>query len=170
MSTKPLPAAIYISITCLNGMMRNEHGLYRIIPSAGGAVECEGYLRFPGIFRADPTGFGYDWQGSAFAVDSGRLEQGEPGVLMFEPHTAEAFQIPSNIQTFHDVELIEDDGAVLVPDGYAAWRGGGGAEPSYQQCIGYKKPLFLGGEDTIENFELSDLDVYWHIIGRSSRR
>lgn len=85
---------------------------------------------------------------------------------MFEPHTAEALQIPPNIKTFHDVELMEDDGAALVSDGYAMWRESGGAEPTYAQCMGYKKPLFLSGEDTMENLELSDLDVYWHIMGQ----
>ncbi|TIV24701.1 MAG: DUF1851 domain-containing protein [Mesorhizobium sp.] len=143
-----------------------QHGLYRIMRAQDVARwNARVLLGFP-EFAGRITCFGYDWQGSAFAVDTGRLEQGEPGVLMFEPHTAEALQIPSNIKTFHDVELVEEDGAALVPDGFAAWRESGGAEPGYQQCIGYKHPLFLGGEDTVENFELSDLDVYWHIMGQ----
>lgn len=39
-----------------------------------------------------------------------------------------------------------------------------GAEPAYDQCIGYKKPLFLGGEDDISNQELSDLEG--HVVQR----
>jgi hypothetical protein len=30
-------------------------------------------------------------------------------------------------------------------------------------CIGYKKPLFLGGVDWIENLETIDMDVYWTV-------
>ncbi|CAE6797130.1 hypothetical protein R75461_05007 [Paraburkholderia nemoris] len=29
------------------------------------------------------------------------------------------------------------------------------------QCVGYKRPLFLGGADELHNLELTDLDVYW---------
>ncbi|UCI24573.1 T6SS immunity protein Tdi1 domain-containing protein [Mesorhizobium sp. B2-8-5] len=143
-----------------------KHGLYRIIRAQDVARwNARVILGFP-EFAGRITCFGYDWQGSAFAVDTGRLEEGEPGVLMFEPGTGEALQIPSNLQTFHDVELMEDDDAALASNGYAMWRESGGAEPTYSQCIGHKKPLFLGGEDTIENLELSDLDVYWHIMGQ----
>lgn len=54
----------------------------------------------------------------------------------------------------------------MASDGYAMLRDAGGAQPAHAQCIGSKKPLFLGGEDTIENLESLDLDVYWHIMGQ----
>jgi hypothetical protein len=38
--------------------------------------------------------------------------------------------------------------------------------PDRRQCVGYKIPLFLGGEDGPDNFEISDLDVYWHITAQ----
>jgi hypothetical protein len=34
---------------------------------------------------------------------------------------------------------------------------------NYKECIGYKVPLFLGGKDTTDNFEIADLEVYWEI-------
>jgi len=34
------------------------------------------------------------------------------------------------------------------------------------QCVGYITPLFLGGQDEFENFEISDLEVYWAINGQ----
>ncbi|MFD2056612.1 hypothetical protein ACFSQT_27100 [Mesorhizobium calcicola] len=43
-----------------------------------------------------------------FAVDSQRLEEGQPGVLLFEPGTGEAHEIPANIETFHDDLVIEN--------------------------------------------------------------
>ncbi|MER9306598.1 T6SS immunity protein Tdi1 domain-containing protein [Mesorhizobium sp. M0496] len=143
-----------------------KQGLYRIVRAQDVARwNARVSLGFP-EFTGRITCFGYDWQGTAFAVDTGRLEQGEPGVVMFEPDTGEALQIPCNVRTFHDIELIEDEDAILASDGYAMWREAGGAQPAYAQCIGSKKPLFLGGEETIENLELSDLDVYWHIMGQ----
>ena len=28
-------------------------------------------------------------------------------------------------------------------------------------CVGYRIPLFLGGDDSLENMEVSDMEVYW---------
>ncbi len=34
----------------------------------------------------------------------------------------------------------------------------------HNKCVGYKVPLFLNGEDDIENLEVSDMEVYWEIM------
>jgi Domain of unknown function (DUF1851) len=112
------------------------------------------------------TCFAYDWLGRAFAADTQRLEQGQPLVLMFEPGTGEALEVPTNIATFHDHELTEFSEAVLAINFHKEWLASGGAEPAYTECIGFKRPLFLGGRDDLENLESSDLDVYWHLMGQ----
>ncbi len=143
-----------------------ERGLYRVVrasdvtrwnariaaafPEFGGQVMC----------------FGFDWLGRAFAVDPQRLEGGQPGVVMFEPGTGEALEIPCNIASFHDEELIEYRDAALASDFHQRWLANGGAAPDYDQCVGYKKPLFLSGADELSNLELSDIDVYWHLAGQ----
>jgi hypothetical protein len=144
-----------------------RHGLYRIVRAEDVACwNARVSLGFP-EFTGRITCFGYDWQGSAFAVDSQRLEQDQPGVLLFEPGTGQALEIPSNLETFHDVLVVEDPDAALAANIYVEdWLEAGGSQPAYDQCIGYKKPLFLGGEDDISNQELSDLEVYWHIMGQ----
>jgi len=38
------------------------------------------------------------------------------------------------------------------------------------RCIGYKIPLFLGGEDVIVNLEDSDMEVYWYIVSEIKKR
>lgn len=143
-----------------------KHGLYRIIRASEvadwNARVCVGFPQFLGRV----TCFGYDWQGTAFATDSWRLEQGEPGVVMFDPGTGKALQVPANIRTFHEVEMVEDADAALAANMYADWRDAEGAAPAYDQCVGYKKPLFLNGKDEIENLELSDLEIYWHLMGQ----
>ncbi|MES0032664.1 MULTISPECIES: hypothetical protein [unclassified Mesorhizobium] len=98
---------------------------------------CLGFPEFTGRI----TCFGYDWLGTALAVDSQSLEQGELGVVMFEPGTGEALQVPANIRTFHEVDVIEDEDAALAANLYADWREAGGAEPAYNQCIGYKDTI-----------------------------
>ncbi|TPM38340.1 DUF1851 domain-containing protein [Mesorhizobium sp. B2-3-4] len=143
-----------------------NRGLYRMVRASDvadwNARVCLGFPKFTGRI----TCFGYDWQGTAFATDAWRLEQGEPGVVMFEPGTGKALQIPANVRTFHEVELIQDEDAALAANIYTDWRRAGGAEPSYNQCIGYKKPLFLNGKDEIDNLELWDIDIYWHLMGQ----
>src|SRR5450830_630250 len=122
-------------------------------PNFGGRLQC----------------FGYDWLGRIFALDSGRLEEGHHGVVMFEPGTGKALEIPCNIVTFHDKELIEYREEALAVSFYAQWLAQGVA-PSYEECIGYKIPLFVGGKDVVDNLEISNLDVYWTLAGQLIRK
>lgn len=141
-------------------------GLYRIVRASDiGTWNARISLAFP-EFAKGTTVFGYDWLGRAFAIEGGRLEQGQPGVVMFEPGTGEALEVPANVQTFHDVELIQDSDPALASNAYNEWLARGGAVPVVAECIGYKVPLFLSGKDEFENMELSDLDVYWHLMGQ----
>lgn len=143
-----------------------EDGLYRVMRPADLAGWQERIeLAFP-EFADRVICFAYDWAGSIFALDTERLEGGQAGVLLFEPGTGEALRIPSNLHTFHNSGLIEFGEAALSISFYEQWRASDGDAPAYDQCIGYRKPLFLGGVDEVENLELSDLDVYWHIMGQ----
>ncbi|MBJ7353947.1 MAG: DUF1851 domain-containing protein [Thermoleophilaceae bacterium] len=112
--------------------------------------------------------FGYDWLGRQFAVDSGRVEDGQPQVLMLEPGTGEALEIPVDFAVLHDEELVEHSDAALASAFFRAWSEvNPDALPLLRsQCVGYKVPLFLGGNDTAENLEVSDIDVYWTICGQ----
>lgn len=110
--------------------------------------------------------FGTDWLGRQFAKDRGRLESGEPLVLMLEPGTGEALEIPASFAAFHKNELIEESDAVAAFPFFQEWLSVGGARPRYDQCIGYKVPLFLGGADGVANLEVSDFDVYWTIAAQ----
>jgi hypothetical protein len=117
-------------------------------------------------FKGRVTCFGYDWLGRVFAVDEKRLEGGKPGVVMFEPGTGQALKIPANIETFHDDELVNFGEAALAVDFYQRWQKVAHAQLQYDQCAGYKRPLFLGGVDDVGNLEPSNIDVYWHISGQ----
>ena len=106
--------------------------------------------------------FGADWLGRVFATDSAR--NGE--VLLLEPGTAEALEIPVDLTEFEASELVDNPDAALAWGFYQSWRDAGGAAPGPSQCIGYRKPLFLGGADTLDNLELSDLEVYWSVTAQ----
>jgi hypothetical protein len=138
-----------------------ENGLYRIHdaesrPHAESLV-AEAFPQFAG--RACPSGF--DWLGRHFAADPERLDGGEPLVLMLEPGTGEVPEIPFTFARFHD-QLDELREPALAGSFFETWTR---ANPEQvplgaTQCVGYKIPLFLGGQDALDNLELADLDSY----------
>jgi hypothetical protein len=143
-------------------------GLYRVHDEQSGpgaqALICDAFAEFAG--RICP--FGYDWLGRQFVVDTGRLVDGQSLVLLLEPGTGEALEIPASFVGFHDEELIEYPDAALAIE---LLNESSGKHPDTlplrrDSCIGYQVPLFLGGQDVIENLEVSDLDVYWSIRGQ----
>src|ERR1700726_233688 len=136
-----------------------NHGLYRVVRGKDVDQWTTRIANAFPAFQGRITCFGYDWLGRAFAVDAKRLEGGRGGVLMFEPGAGQALGIPSNIETFHENELIEFREAALAVNFHREWLASGGAEPAYTECVGYRKALFLGGKDDLTNLELTDLEV-----------
>ena len=110
--------------------------------------------------------FGYDWLGRQFALDYKRVVKGQPQILMFEPGTGEVLEIPCDIVQFHDEEIPMYHDACLASGFFKEWTLSNPAELTLNECIGYKRMLFLGGEDTIQNLEKSNMDVYWYICGQ----
>lgn len=117
-------------------------------------------------FRERAFCFSCDWLGRHFSIDFGRREQSQCLILMFEPGTGQALEIPATFRDFHNVELVEYQNAALAADFYHTWLTAGGAIPDFTQCIGYNKPLFLNGADDVSNLELIDMNVYWSLLGQ----
>ena len=115
---------------------------------------AEGYLPDPGLIDAVNVA----------------LLLGQPLLLTGEPGTGKTLEIPCNLLTFHDNELVDYREEALAEGFHTQWLVKCGVIPKQEQCIAYKQPLFLGGKDTIENLELSNLDVYWTLIGQLIRK
>jgi hypothetical protein len=138
-------------------------GLYRVMD----ADAANGWSKsiadaFP-TFAGAVTCFGFDWLGRIFGLNARRSVEGLPAVVMLEPGTGQALEIPRNIISFHDCELIEYSEEALASSFYLKWISIGGGAPKYSECIGYKNLLFLEGKDTVENLVRSDMDVYWTV-------
>lgn len=135
-----------------------ENGAYRNI-SREKAAKYQELIRgaFPDNCNVIP--FGYDWLGRIFAVD------GELNAKMYDVATNDVFII-ADIENFFKTELAEYADDLIAADVYEEWLQSGGAKPTADHCIGYKVPLFLGGKDEFDNYELSDIDVYWTITGQ----
>ena len=117
-------------------------------------------------FRDRFSCFGFDWLGRQFALDRQRLLEGEPTVLMFEPGTGDVFEIPATFASFHDDEIVNYHKEALSSDLFASWSALQKAPLAHTECAGYKVPLFLGGQENVENLELIDMEVYWVVVGQ----
>ena len=145
-----------------------EGGLYRLHSAETGPVgQKVADAAFP-EHAGRLSVFGFDWLGRQFALDFGRLEAGEPRVMMLEPGTGEALEIPVGFVLFHDEEIVDYRDEALASEFFESWLTAhpGGAALEVSQCVGYRVPLFLGGRDTVDNLEVTDFDAYWSITGQ----
>jgi len=102
--------------------------------------------------------FGFDWMGRQFAVD---IRDGNK-LFMFDPATVEAFELPQDLYSFHNRELVDDGDLYFDESKYKkALTKLNRSEIDYTECVGYKVPLFLNGKDDLENLEIGDNEVYW---------
>lgn len=160
-------AAGYLELAARFARCSFENGIYRLHDARTGPRAQEWVAEsFPG-FASRACPFGYDWLGRQFAVDSGRREGGEPLVLLFEPGTGEALEMPFSFAAFHE-QLDELREPALAGSFFASWaKVNPGLLPlDVTRCVGYKVPLFLGGKDAVENLEVIDLEVYWSMSGQ----
>jgi hypothetical protein len=149
-----------------------DGGLYRCHASTSvSAMTALATDAFP-EFADRAVCFGADWLGRQFAADDARRDAtGVPLVLMFEPGTGEALEIPATVTDFHENRLVDDAEPALARSFYLAWRAKSVDERPLElnECVGYRVPLFLGGSDDVENLERTDLDVYWTFAAQLRR-
>jgi hypothetical protein len=148
-----------------------EQGLYRFHDTQSGPLAADliaaAYPEFTG--RATP--FAYNWAGHQFALDAARANDGESLILLFTPESGDALKIPYTFTAFHEALNALREQA-LAESMFRSWAT---TNPTAlpigkTDCVGYRVPLFLGGADSIENLEVSDIDVYWTITAQLLQR
>lgn len=163
----------------LSNLQRSTKGFFELFSSYNGDSFGEGLYRLHDISKMDywnknitkvfpefsgrVSCFGYDWLGRQFALDKQRMVNEQAQILMFEPGTGEVLEIPCNFIEFHNNEIPNYHSACLASEFYHNWKVVNKTTLNHDDCVGYKVMLFLGGEDTLENLEKSNLDVYWEI-------
>lgn len=140
-----------------------NRGLYRLHSETSGRKADAWVAMLRSDLRGQVFCFGYDWMGCQFALDAGRIVGGEPQILCFDPATGDVYLVDQSFHEFHEVELIEGTNNGLAISAFDEWAE---ANPSAvpldrTECVGQRHPLFLGGEDTLENSEVVDIEVYW---------
>lgn len=98
-----------------------DGGLYRIHGSESARL-ASGWVNeaFP-EFQGKLVCFGFDWLGRQFALDPLRGSAPDLQVLMLEPGTAEALEVPVSFSRFHDDGLEDYYDACLAPEFFAEW-------------------------------------------------
>lgn len=149
-----------------------------LLPGLGGVTLDDGFYRFHGEASARRSEqacaaliggfegrfrcFAVDWLGRELAVDTrpGRRQE----VIIVDPGAAEYLTTSTVLDDWHDA-VADPEADPLAWTFYQEWRA---ANPSFRdlafdQAIGYRVPLFLGGEDEVANLEVTDREVYFEV-------
>ena len=136
------------------------NGMYRMFKAEDinkwNSIVGESFPKYKDRFNV----FAYDWLGRVFA-----LNKASNTVLLFEPGTGEALDIPASFEDFHNIEIVDYSEDSLASDFFESWYSvSNNYNLKNNECAGYKIPLFLNGDDAVDNLEISDMEVYWEIM------
>ncbi|HZY36969.1 MAG TPA: T6SS immunity protein Tdi1 domain-containing protein [Mucilaginibacter sp.] len=109
-------------------------------------------------YKGNSYCFAFDWVGRQFAIN---YLNKTPRILLLDPATFEAFELESDIQTFHSEQLKDFKDGQLEFSKFKKFMSDSPDNLSFEKCAGFKLPLFLGGKDEIANLEVIDMEVYW---------
>jgi hypothetical protein len=140
-------------------------GLYRFHDAKSGPA---GMMLLRTAFPEVPGSavpFAFDWVGDQFLVDANRLLGDQPQVFLAELGTGKVLALPHTFADFHE-KLPEVAESALGESFFLSWQERYPEPISFDSCASYKKPLFVGGSDSLDNLELSSFEVYWHLIGQ----
>jgi Domain of unknown function (DUF1851) len=148
-----------------------ENGLYRLHDAESGPRAAALVAEAVPTIAARSCPFAYDWLGRQFAVDAQRVEAGESLVLLIEPGTGTALEVPMTFESFHE-NLDDYREPALAGSLFLEWAQTNPDRLPLKrtECVGYRVPLFLGGPDTVDNLDVSDLEVYWSLYGQLYQR
>lgn len=110
--------------------------------------------------------FASDWLGRQFAVDFTEILDGKPSITCFDFGTPETFTTDTPILVFHNQDLTEKADITIEPVFFQQWWASNPTPIGFDQCISYKNPLFLGGEKTVDNLDVTDLEVHLEIMSQ----
>ncbi|WP_157856345.1 DUF1851 domain-containing protein [Actinacidiphila yeochonensis] len=110
--------------------------------------------------------FAKDWLGRQFAVPARNGTPIAGQILFIEPGSGDAFVIDATLVDLLDREMVEDPDTFLAADLFSEWRLGNSEQIAAEKCVGFKVPLFLGGQGAVDNLEVSDEEVYWSLFGQ----
>lgn len=106
--------------------------------------------------------FAQDWLGRQYVLD---LHRGCM-LLLMEPGSGEVFELDEKIPELFDQCMVDESDVFLALDLFRSWHEVHSEGVSIGKCVGFKRPLFLGGDSVVDNLEVIDEEVYWSIHGQ----
>ena len=137
-----------------------ENGLFKIHTVGSFYLWTEMAFEYFKKYKGNSYCFAFDWVGRQYAVN---YFDNKTFILMLDPATAEVFKLEADIQSFLNEEIDEFKNGVLEIEKFNILSKKIAPDLQFSQCIGFKKFLFLGGKDELDNFEVSDMEVYWEL-------
>ncbi|GLY52830.1 T6SS immunity protein Tdi1 domain-containing protein [Lentzea sp. NBRC 102530] len=87
-------------------------------------------------------------------------------MLLLDPGAAQVLSLDGTIPDLLDEYALEDPATFLAQHLFTPWRAAHPQREPLGSCVGYRRPLFLGGTDAVENLEVVDEEVYWSVHGQ----
>ncbi len=122
-------------------------------------VISDAFPAYKGIIRC----IGFGWDGQVIAEVLRDREDIERGVAIFNPNTAETLNAPVSIVDFMNDMIGDDEEDVLEAGLYLTWLKADKTPVQIDECVGYDVPMFVGGDQSMENMNVIDFEVYWDI-------
>lgn len=104
--------------------------------------------------------FGFDWMGCQYCED----KEDANLIYLFDVASYDVFELEQNVEGFHNYDLIKFKNETLQEIKFKTiLKTLEIGEIGFDECLGYNKPLFLGGEDNSNNYEKTNMEVYWEL-------
>jgi len=134
-----------------------ENGIFRIhnfeTSKKWTELICESFPKYTNRIVT----FGFDWAGRQFVRDINKNF-----TYVFDISTGEDFELEQPLSEFFNVDLIEYADDTLDINTFNKWNSKN-IELKFNEVVGYKVPLWLGGKDNSDNYEITDAEVDWEI-------
>lgn len=149
----------------LGGKIFND-GLYRVYTGAQiekmTAIICE---QFDSV-KGQAFAFAADWMGRQFVIDFTEIVDGQPTVECFDSATPESFATDQAIIQFHNDSMVNMTDATVDEERFLEWMEQTKTPLAHDQCVGYNRPIFMGGDADFSNMDVTDIEVHITICGQ----
>jgi hypothetical protein len=147
--------------TSLNGGSFNNGLLSIVDTTLQKILQKDISVAFPAFKNTLPVA--YDWLGKVYALWG---ESEDKHIYIFDPGTGDVLETGVTLVDFFNKEFTDKSSDVVAERTYKKWLKEGNEPITYKQCVGYLVPLQLGGEDSFENYETTDLEAYWSVMSQ----
>lgn len=166
-SLEQVPPVVRPIVEAMSGVTLDS-GFYRFHTTSSANMSTQRCAELIGGFADRYFCFAFDWLGREMAVRMTSVND-QAKVIVVDPGAGEYLDPSMMLGDWHDALASDDD--PIAYSFYLEWRSLHPAvgELGFNDVVGYKVPLFLGGEDEVSNLEVCDREVYFEICTQLAR-